>query len=290
VIASIAQDLSKAIAAEVDESEQRTSTATPEVGLSPTELFIRMEQSGTEVAATQTGYLQFVGYDELVAIALQTDSVIRLLYRPGHFVVEGLPLATVWPAGTADAVAKELERNHVTGPQRTLTQDLSFAIDQLVEIAIRALSPAVNDTFSALTCIDWLTDALCRISARWRPSEVHRDGVGAVRVIAAELHYERLVGRAFDKIRQAGRGMPAVLIRQLDALAKVMVYTTNEEQRVVLFEQADMILRSSVDSVPEASDQLDVLRRYEAVAAARALAVSGVTTGSTATYSETSKT
>ena len=60
-------------------------------------------------------------------------------------------------------------RNY-TGPHRTLAQDLTFAIDELVEIAIRALSPAINDTFTALTCIDWLVDALCRISARWNPA------------------------------------------------------------------------------------------------------------------------
>ena len=52
----------------------------------------------------------------------------------------------------------------MTGPHRTLAQDLAFAIDQLVEIAIRALSPAVNDTFTALTCIDWLGDGLCKIT------------------------------------------------------------------------------------------------------------------------------
>ena len=63
-------------------------------------------------------------------------------------------------------------------PHRTLAQDLAFAIDQLVEIAIRALSPAVNDTFTALTCIDWLGDGLCKISTRWNPPRVHRDTAG----------------------------------------------------------------------------------------------------------------
>jgi len=265
VIASIARDLSKAIVAEVDASARRSTTAEQEVGLSLTELDRRLEESGATVPAPRSGYLQFVGYADLVDIALNADAVIQLLYRPGHFLVEGLPLATVWPADAAGAVVRALERNHVTGPQRTLTQDLSFAIDQLVEIAIRALSPAVNDTFSAMSCVDWLGDALCRISARWQPSAVHRDQTGAVRVIAAELHYDRLVGRAFDKIRQAGRGMPAVMIRQLDALVKISEYTTSDEQRTVLLEQAEMIVRSCAESVPEPSDRADVVRRYEAV-------------------------
>ncbi len=272
VIASIAAELSGAIDAEVAESDQRSATVERETGLSPTELLIRIEESGALVPATQSGYLRFVGYDELVDIALKADAVIRLLYRPGHFLVEGLPLATVWPPEAAGAVARALDHSHVTGPQRTLTQDLSFAIDQLVEIAIRALSPAVNDTFSALTCVDWLSDALCRISARWRPSDVHRDRGGAVRVIAAEMRYDRLVGRAFDKIRQASRAMPAVMIRQLEALTKIAEYTTSDAQRGVVLAQAEMILHSCVESVPEPSDRRDVQRRYDTL-----LAVAGET-------------
>ena len=73
----------------------------------------------------------------------------------------------MWPAAAAPGVARALGGAHVTGPNRTLTQDLSFAVDQLVEIAIRALSAAVNDTFTALACIDWLGDGLCKIAARW---------------------------------------------------------------------------------------------------------------------------
>ena len=93
-------------------------------------------------------------------------AVIRLAHRPGHFIVANRPLATVWPAGAGAQVAAALDKAHVTGPHRTLTQDPVFAIDQLVEIAIRALSAAVNDTFTALTCIDWLSAGLAEISSR----------------------------------------------------------------------------------------------------------------------------
>ena len=171
----------------------------------------------------------------------------------------------MWPASAADAITRDLERAHFTGPHRTLAQDLAFAIDQLVEIAIRALSPAVNDTFSALTCIDWLSDGLCKISSQWNPTLVHRDRQGNVRVIAADVRYDRFVERSFDKIRQSSRGMPAVMIRQLDALGKVMSYTTTDDQRACLLAQADMILRASEESVPEENDRVDVSRAYERV-------------------------
>jgi uncharacterized membrane protein len=262
VIASIGRDLALATEAEMTASAERPDR---EVGLPVVELEHRLDESGTVVPAPHSGYLQFVEYDTLVAIAAEHDAVIRLLHRPGHFVVEGLPLATVWPSEAAAAVTRSLERAHFTGSHRTLAQDLTFAIDQLVEIAIRALSPAVNDTFSALTCIDWLSDGLCKISAGWNPTTVHRDPSGRVRVITAEVRYSRLVERSFDKVRQAGRGMPAILIRQLDALAKVMQYTTDDVQRLCLLDQADMILRSSEESVPEPGDRDDVRHRYDLV-------------------------
>jgi uncharacterized membrane protein len=142
---------------------------------------------------------------------------------------------------------------------------VSFGIDQLVEIGIRALSPAVNDPFTAMTCIDWLGENLCKVVAGWHPARVHRDGNGYIRVIAAEPAYDRLVQRAFEKIRQSSLGMPAIMIRQLDALAQIMAETTNEGQRRVLLEQAAMIDRASERSVPEAADRADVRRRYEAV-------------------------
>jgi uncharacterized membrane protein len=146
-----------------------------------------------------------------------------------------------------------------------LTQDLGFAVDQLEEIALRALSPAVNDTFTALNCIDWLGDGLCKISPRPLPGGIYRDSRGMVRLIDPVITYERLVKGAFDKIRQAGRGMPAVYIRQLQNLEKILQYVVRDEQRDVIFCHADMILRASEESVAEQNDRLDVQAAYDLV-------------------------
>jgi uncharacterized membrane protein len=91
-----------------------------------------------------------------------------------------------------------------------------------------------------------------------------------VRVITAHVSYTRLVQRAFEKIRQAGRGMPAVMLRQLDTVANIMDHTTDGEQRHLLLAQATMITRASTESVPEPSDLADVRRAYEAVLRAAA--------------------
>jgi uncharacterized membrane protein len=268
VIAGIARDLTGAIQTQGGGHRSRDREA--ERGPGATEIAALLESDGVAVLAPTSGYVQFIRLDSLVAFAADAGAVISLGYRPGHFIVQGHPIANVWPPSAAAQVSEVLGHSHITGPYRTLTQDVSFGIDQLVEIAIRALSPAVNDTFTALTCIDWLGDSLCKIMRHWHPARVHRDGGGYVRVIAAQPGYERLVQRAFEKIRQAGQGMPAVMIRQLEALTKMMTETTDAGQRRLLLDQAEMIQRASERSVTEASDRADVRRRFEAVLTAEA--------------------
>ncbi len=266
VIASIAKDLAQAVAVQ-SADHPRFATRRPEQGPSLDELLTRIQTSGAVIRTPESGYLQFIRHKALIRIATEADAVIRLPYRPGHFLVEGRELASVYPADAAERVAGFLARAQATGPHRTLTQDVAFGVDQLVEIAIRALSPAVNDTFTALTCIDWLADCLCKIAPVWSPTQVHRDHRGDIRVISDQVSYERLVERAFEKIRQASRGMPAVMIRQLDALTTIVEQTTDAQRAQILMEQAAMIQRANVESVPEASDRDDVYRRYEALKA-----------------------
>ena len=265
VIASIARDLSEAIDVQGGYRARLGLAGDRESGPSSAELIARMEAGGGVVRAPASGYLQFIRHRVLVQFAAEADAIIALDYRPGHFLVQGHPFARVWPPEAAARVSHALGRAHITGPNRTLTQDISFGIDQLVEIAIRALSRAVNDTFTALTCIDWLGESLCKITVRWSPARVHRDSDGFIRVITAEPSHERLVQRAFEKIRQASQGMPAVMIRQLDALVKIVTDTTSAGQRQVLLDQGAMILRASERSVPEKADRDDIRRRYEEV-------------------------
>jgi uncharacterized membrane protein len=296
VIASIAHDLANAIEAEMAPATRdtlpgfRPPPAGPEAGRSPGGrppageslpgiapvqgpsaeiLQARMDRSGRVLVAPASGYLRFVRNATLVRIAAECDAVIRLHHRPGHFITKGYPMATVWPPEAAGKIGRRLETVHITGPLRTLSQDIAFGIDQLVEIAIRALSPAVNDTFTALTCIDWLGDSLCQIAVEWYPQPYHLDGLGNIRVITVPVSYERLVQRSFEKIRQASGGMPAVLIRQLDALYKVMAAAPADRSQVLL-DQAAMIVAVGERTVPEEADRADISARYEALLALHA--------------------
>jgi uncharacterized membrane protein len=262
VIAGIARDLSAAVDAEFPIPPPSGPGASAAVEELPRTVHL-LDTQGVTMPALASGYLQFVAFRQLVQIAEDANAVIRLAYRPGHFVVAGRPLGTIWPPAAAPKVEQALANSHVTGPHRTLIQDPVFAIDQLVEIAIRALSPAVNDPFTALTCIDWLSAGLSQISGRVLSEGVYRDRGGVIRLIEFAPSYERMVNRAFDKIRQAGGRMPAVVIRMLDAISHVGEYSVEPSQRAALRRQADMIMRGAEAGDPDPNDLADMRGRYE---------------------------
>jgi uncharacterized membrane protein len=266
VISGIAGDLGRALRTVSDEAAEASASPTSALrAVSLVEARRRLDEQGTEISATTSGYLQAIDHHRLVKIAAKCGAVVRIVHRPGHFVVKGRPLAIVWPPDALADIERALQRAHIIGSNRTLAQDLQFAIDQLVEIAIRALSPAVNDTFTAITCIDWLGDAMCKLVSSGLPDGIYGDDFGEVRVIEVALSYDRVINRAFDKIRQAGRGMPAVGIRQLENLGKIAEYATSEAQRDIVLRQADMLLRSATESIDEANDIKDTQTAYESV-------------------------
>ena len=262
VIAGIAGDLRRAAMAQVPQGEDAVVPGSdPAVDAALAELG---GDTGV-VSAGESGYLQFVSHRRLVESAAAHDARVEMVVRAGDFVSMGVPVARVQPPSAVDAIAAVLHRVHITGPQRTLTQDMAFAVDQLVEIAIRALSPAVNDTFTALTCIDWLGDGLALVTERWVSGRrVYRDDSGVPRVFDPELGYASLVDRAYDKIRNAGRGMPAVLERQLDSLARVLEVAVDPELRSALEAQASLVV-AAADAVPDPTDRAGVRARHEAM-------------------------
>jgi uncharacterized membrane protein len=280
VIASIARDLHQAIVSEFPLPATSQLEPLDDEGRPVAWLLEALERSGATVPASSSGYLQHVGYAQLIAIAAHNDAVIRLTHLPGHFVVEGHPLAEVWPMTAAPQVAAALDRAHALGPHRTLLQDPVFAIDQLVEIAIRALSPAVNDTFTALTCIDWLSAGLSELSQRSLTEGVYRDRERRIRLISSDPSYSRMVNRAIDKIRQCAAGMPAVLIRLLDGIRAVTKATVDARQRQVLARQGDMILSLAEATVRDAHDLADVRLRHERLMASIAAMDQGAEAGS----------
>jgi uncharacterized membrane protein len=205
---------------------------------------LRRADAGVIVSCAKSGYLQHVDHSTLVAAARAADALIVLRFRPGQFVLRGEPLAAIVPPGNAHRLEAAVDRGIHIGRHRTLTQDSEFGIAQVVEIAIRALSPAVNDTFTGVACVDWLADALLTLAERPPLAGNWYDTGSTLRVWMPPVRLERLVKLAFDQIRQASTTTPAVLIRQLDAIGR-LAPRLPDACRQELSEQADAIRESA---------------------------------------------
>jgi uncharacterized membrane protein len=205
---------------------------------------LRQAETGAIVPCPRSGYLQHVDHVSLVAAARAADALIVLKFRPGQFVLRGEPLAAVVPPDSTPGLEAAVDHGIRIGRHRTLTQDSEFGIAQVVEIAIRALSPAVNDTYTGVACVDWLADALLTLAERPPLEGNWYDTGGTLRVWMPPVRLERLVKLAFDQIRQASTTTPAVLIRQLDAIRR-LAPRLPDACRQELSEQADAIRESA---------------------------------------------
>jgi len=224
------------------------------------------DQEARPVGAEGDGYVQFIDGEALLALAMEEDLVVRLERRPGDYVVAGCALALVWP-GTrvTDRLTDQVRSLLVLGHQRTLDQDIEFGVNQLVEIAVRALSPGLNDPFTAMTCVDHLGSALCRLASRDIPSPYCRDRQNQLRVIAPGNTFEGFVDAAFDQIRQFSRSSVAVTIRLLETIAVVAGFVHRPKDRATLLRHAEMIARGASEGLPEAADRRAVEERWQAV-------------------------
>ena len=177
------------------------------------------------VPARGTGYIQRADVQRLVRVAAERSLLVRLERTAGEFVVEGQPTATfahhpASPAGArpdrgdgnADDVVLELADRFTLSTYRTVDQDAGFGIRQLVDIALKALSPGINDTTTAITCLDYLGAILMRLAQR-RMEVAHRGEDGVLRVIAERPTFEDLLGLAMDEIRRNAGGNVTVLGR-----------------------------------------------------------------------------
>jgi uncharacterized membrane protein len=149
-------------------------------------------------------------------------------------------------------------------PRRSPTQDVEFAVQQLVEIALRALSPSSNDPFTAIGCVDRLGAGLVRLGRRRIPSPFRSDSDGCVRVVATPPSYEGVVNAAFDQIRQNAREDVAVTIRLLEVIAEIGGCGVGRDMNRALLRQAEIIERASRTAGFDPSDREDIARRFAA--------------------------
>ena len=214
----------------------------------------------TLICDQRRGYLQQLDESGLADWAHERDTAIRLLVRPGHYVFPGAPIAAS-TAAVKDADAA-IRNATALGPKRADSMDIEFAVRQLVEVAVRALSPGINDPHTAISVLDRLGTALCDIAPlHLRTGVSMRDD--AVALVVPAIDYEGLVGTMFHMIRQNATGNPAVLIRILQVLSAVAGCERRPERLKVLQTHADLVLEDAERCVPTSGDRADISTAHE---------------------------
>jgi uncharacterized membrane protein len=269
VVARVGRELDEGIdrlfPADLENPRSEASRAPSEANL-PAEF----AREACAVGALEDGYIQLIDADALMDLACEEDLLLRLERRPGHYLAKGRAMLMVWPGDRlTETLAGKLNAAFVLGNQRSAAQDVEFSLQQLVEIALRALSPGINDPFTAVACVDRLESALCRLARRDMPSPYRFDGHGQLRLVAPGATFAGIVDTAFNQIRQSARSNPAVAIRMLDAVAQIAGHVNCLQQATCLQRQAGMIVKGAREAVPEADDVLAVEVRF--TAATRAL-------------------
>jgi uncharacterized membrane protein len=221
------------------------------------------DQESCSIKALNTGYIQAVDDSQLMQIATEKNLLVQIQQRPGRFVVKGCELVRVFPSDKATKqLAASINNAFVFGSQRTEQQDIEFSIDQLVEIAVRALSPGINDPFTAIRCIDQLSAALCHFAQREMPSPYRYDDHNQLRVIAEPIAFADVADAAFNQIRQYGQASVAVMMRLLEVVATIAPFTYRTADQLALRRHADMIERGSQAEIAEELDRKAIQERY----------------------------
>ena len=175
-------------------------------------------------------------------LGLLYNLLVCVKNRPGKFIIKGSYLARLLPGERVDRELTQLINDaFIVGKERTEYQDAEFPINQLVKIALRAISPGINDPFTAIRCIDRFSAGLSRIAQRDFSSPYRYGGEDNLRVIVEVATFEGLVNSAFNQIRQYGYTDVAVTIRLWEAIAKIAPYTRSNKDRALLLRHAGLI-------------------------------------------------
>jgi uncharacterized membrane protein len=225
------------------------------------------------VAAPESGYIRFIDTRRLLDLAKQYHVRIRVLRRVGHFVPAGIPVAMVAKGDRldADGTARLLSAFDM-GPTRTLQQDVEFGVLQIVDIALKAISPAVNDPSTGINCVDQLSRIVIRFASRQPPDELMFDPPGVIRVSLGWIQFPRLLDAAFEQIRMYAKGDVAVSLRLLRALGDIATSTPDAEFRQILVERGWRTVAGCAEKL--GPDEMRELRTRQEGLAALAEAVS----------------
>jgi uncharacterized membrane protein len=213
------------------------------------------------VPAAVSGYIQSVDYDALLGLARDSKTIVRMERGTGAFVVQNTALASLALTYAPDrAMISALNGAYSIDRHRTVEQDAAFGIRQIVDMALKALSSGVNDTSTAVMCVDYLAAILTQLAVRRFPPVLRYDGE-SLRVIIMAPTFEGLLAEAFDQIRGSAEGNVAIMARMLDAIHTIVGMTVSPDLRRALDEQAQWIAELADRTIKSAHDRARIERR-----------------------------
>lgn len=216
-----------------------------------------------QVMSSCSGYIEYVDAVGLLNLAAANDLVIRLRHRAGDFVTPGSVLLLAGPSkAVTDDLKASMQSCFVRGNQRTAVQNLRFVMNQLVEVAARALSPGVNDPFTAMNCMDWLRAALEKLASRKLPDAHRYDDDQKLRLVAEPESFQAFVSLVFDQLTPYFATDRNAAIHMMEVLSQLVLKTQSETRQRILVRQGEH-LRKECGRLLSDRDGLKVLtQRY----------------------------
>ena len=219
------------------------------------------------IKADGSGYIQGIDGAALLNLASEQDLLLVVSHRPGDFVSPGDPLVLAWPVSRLrEDTRGRLRLAFAWGRQRTARQDMRFLINELVEIAARALSPGVNDPFTAMGCLDWLGGALKCLAERDIPSANRYDEDGALRVVAEPTLYKEFIEHVFAQLRPYLAADRNAALHALEVIGQLARGVSDDDRRAALREEADALLQGTEAVLSVEADRQAIRTRHRVVA------------------------
>ncbi len=226
------------------------------------------EEKWIRIDSNSNGYIQYVDTNGLLAFAEEKKIVIKMHAGIGQFVGKGQTLIEIVPENNgSETIDNEDDQARVNTyfhiyRFRSIEQDVGFGIRQIVDIALKALSPGVNDTTTAIICIDYLGTIISELASRKLPTDI-RTKNGDVRIIVKAPNFASYAETAFDQIRINGRGNLAVFQRLLDTSVLVGKNKLSQSQQDILLKHVSLIEEAAKRTLDTDYEQGKVSDRIE---------------------------
>lgn len=218
------------------------------------------------VLSTRSGYVQALNVEGLRDLAREHGLVISVDAGHGSFVTERHPLARAWPAGASDAIAAGVRACFAVANRRTHAQDVLFTVEQIVQIASRALSPGVNDPFTAMTCMDWLESALQRYAGVQSARALGYEESGFLRVVVPTVSFEQMCAAAIDQLVPYASADVNAALHLMHSIERLLRRNPGAGSAVSLRASAAYLHDSAQQKLAVAEDRSRVGEAYRALA------------------------